>query len=153
MTQHILLPSMQVAIRKRYGQAAQRFRIPPPVFISLQGKFIKFDAQESVLVARFPVLEAYLNPYGSLQGGIISALIDNTLGPLSFMVAEPNVTRRLAVTYNRPISLDHKYVIVSGRLVRRDEPRLEFRAHVRDPMGSLMARARASHFILPSLNT
>jgi acyl-coenzyme A thioesterase PaaI-like protein len=143
-----LLTEMRDVIRERYGHTIQQFRIPPPVFVTLQGEFIEFDAHASVLIARFPVLEQYINPYGTLQGGMVSALIDNTLGPLSFLVAPPNVTRRLEITYNQPVTLDHKYVIVTGRLAERNEPWLEFRAHLRGPSGRLLARARASHWIL-----
>jgi len=34
-----------------------------------------------------------------MQGGMIAAAVDNTIGPLSFLVAAPNVTRRLEMKY------------------------------------------------------
>ena len=68
--------------------------IPPPVFTSMQGEFVDFDLEEGILVTRFPVRQDYLNPYGAMQGGMVAAAVDNTLGPLSMLVAPPNVTRK-----------------------------------------------------------
>jgi uncharacterized protein (TIGR00369 family) len=102
-----------------------------------------------VLSARFPILKDYLNPYGTLQGGVISALVDNTIGPLSFLAATPNVTRHLEMTYNRPVTPDLGFVEVIARLTERDDPKLIFKATVRDPASKLLARARATHYILP----
>lgn len=141
---------MQAILEERYGGYPVDFLIPPPVFASMRGQFLHFDPQDWVLSARFPILLDHLNPYGTLQGGIISALVDNTIGPLSFLAASPNVTRHLEMTYNRPVTPDLEYVEVTARLTERAYPKLIFKATVRDPSSKLLARARATHYILPS---
>jgi len=86
-------------LRDRLGDRVAEYAFPPPVFALMKGEFVELDLDAGLLSARFPVLESYLNPYGSMQGGMIAAAVDNTLGPLSVLVAPPNVTRRLEVKY------------------------------------------------------
>lgn len=135
-------------IKGRLGDRLDEFLIPPPVFTTMQGEFRAFDAEGGVLETRFPVLEAYLNPYGTLQGGMVAAAVDNTLGPLSMLVAPPNVTRRLQMKYSRPVTPDLGYITVQGKLVARDGRWLTFSAEVRAPDGALLARAQAVHWIV-----
>jgi len=135
-------------IHERLGERAGEYLVPPPVFGTMQGEFLSVDPEEGVLVTRFPVLAAHLNPYGAMQGGMIAAAVDNTLGPLSLLVAAPNVTRRLQVKYSRPVTIEVGHIVVTGRLAGREGRELAFRAEVRDPAGTLLARARATHWII-----
>ena len=122
--------------------------MPPPVFTAMQGEFVAYDPDRATLTARFPILESYLNPYGTMQGGMIAAAVDNTLGPLSMLVAPPNVTRQLGLTYSRPITLDARQILVTARLCGRDGLRLHLRAEVTDLDGHRLARAKAVHWIV-----
>jgi uncharacterized protein (TIGR00369 family) len=142
-------PSLLIEIiQKRLGDWADAYRIPPPVFIAMQGELLAFNSERGVLRARFPVLEKHLNPYGAMQGGMVAAAIDNTFGPLSMLVAPPNVTRRLELKYSRPVTPDLEHITVEGRLLERNGQRLKFSAEVRDQEGVLLARARAVHWII-----
>jgi len=114
----------------------------------MEGEFVELDMHAGVLKARFPMREAYLNPYGTMQGGMIAAAVDNTLGPLSMLVAPPNVTRRLEMTYSRPVTSDMPHIIVRGELLERDDRWLHFRADVRGPEGLRLARSKATHWII-----
>jgi acyl-coenzyme A thioesterase PaaI-like protein len=67
-------------INQKVQQFDSDFLGPPPVFESMQGEFLEFDEKDKVLKARFPILDTYLNPYGSMQGGMIAAAVDNVLG-------------------------------------------------------------------------
>ena len=78
---------------------------------------------------------------------MVAAAVDNTLGPLSMLVAPPNVTRRLEMKYSHPITIDLEYIIVEGVLLERDGRRLTFRADVRDLEGTLLARGKSYHWI------
>ena len=149
MKEHNDLPSwITDLLQQRLGGGFEEYLIPPPVFTTMQGEFLEFDAENGVLVTRFPVLEAYLNPYGSLQGGMVAAAVDNTLGPLSMLVAPPNVTRRLQMKYSRPVTTDLEFIVVRGRFLERQGQRLSFSAEVRAPDGALLARAQALHWIV-----
>ena len=114
----------------------------------MQGEFVAYDSDVGTLKVRFPILESYLNPYGMMQGGMVAAAVDNTLGPLSMLVAPPNVTRRLELTYSRPVRPDVGHIVVTARLVSHDGQRLHFRAEVTDPDGCRLARAKAVHWVV-----
>jgi acyl-coenzyme A thioesterase PaaI-like protein len=135
-------------IRDKLGDQQDRYLIPPPVFAAMEGEFLAFDRDAGILTTRFPVLQAHLNPYGAMQGGMVAAAVDNTLGPLSMLVAPPNVTRRLQMKYSRPATPDLKYITVNAKLRERKGRWLRFSADVRDPEGGLLVRARADHWIL-----
>lgn len=136
------------AVRDRLGDSVDEYMFPPPVFTAMQGQFLEVDFEAESITVRFPILDTYLNPYGSLQGGIIATIVDNTLGPLSMLVADSNVTRHLEMTYSRPIPLAMGYVVVTARLLEREGHRLSFAAEVRSPSGQRLARAKAVHWVL-----
>lgn len=135
-------------ISNKLGQKKDRYMIPPPVFITMKGEFITFDMEDGVLKTKFPVQEQFLNPFRSLQGGIVAAAVDNTFGPLSMLVAPPSVTRRIEMKYSSPVTPDLEYITVEARFIKRDHRMLTFRADVRDPSGKLLAKAKALHWIL-----
>lgn len=143
-----LPPAIMNAIRLNSANNDGTLLIPTPVFTTMKGEFLNFDPETASLTARFPVLPAYLNPYGYLQGGIIAALIDNTIGPLSVLIAPPNVTRLLEIKYSSPITPETGYVTVFAQLLDRKEPKLFFKAVVRDPQGKKVTSAKATHWIL-----
>lgn len=136
------------ALVANLGDRIEAYPVPPPVFKAMEGEFVAYDAGAATLTARFPVKEHYLNPYGTMQGGMIAAAVDNTLGPLSMLVAPPNVTRRLQVTYSRPVTLETAHILVTARLVGRDGRRLRLRADVTDLNGRRVARAKAGHWVV-----
>lgn len=134
-------------LRERLGERVDDYAFPPPVFYTMQGEFVALDLEEGVFKARFPVLEGYQNPYRAMQGGMVAAAVDNTLGPLSVLVAPPNVTRQLEMTYSRAVTMEMGHILVEARLVERKGRKLIFTAEVFSPEGERLARARALHWI------
>jgi uncharacterized protein (TIGR00369 family) len=135
-------------IHEKVSNLASDLLSPPPIFESMQGEFLEFKPESKMLKARFPVLETYLNPYGSMQGGMIAAAVDNVLGPLSVIVAPPNVTRNLEMRYSRPAMPGMEFIIVEAVFLHQEKRVLKFKASVRDPEGKLLARAKATHWII-----
>ena len=135
-------------IHSRLGERASEFLIPPPIFTEMGGEFIGFNQDEGWLRTRFPVRPQYLNPYRTMQGGVIAAAVDNTLGPLSMLVAPPNVTRKLEMKYSQPVHSDLKHIYVFARFLIRDGRLLRFATEVRKEDGTLLARAKATHWII-----
>lgn len=135
-------------IQAKFGERMRDYQFPPPVFTAMQGEFLEFDLSNGTLKARFPIRQSYLNPYGSMQGGMIAAAVDNTLGPLSVALASPNVTRTLELKYSHPVLPEMGYIIVHARLVDRDDPRLTFQARVSSPDGKKLATCKATHWII-----
>ena len=141
-------PDIREELEARLHGHGSGFKMPPPVFVAMQGQLIGYDSEENTLQARFPVLPEQLNPYGSMQGGIVAAAIDNTIGPLSMLVAPPSFTRRLEVKYRRSVTLESSHIIVEGRFVEQKKRQLFFRARVLDEEGNELANAKAVHWIV-----
>ncbi|MGD9002287.1 MAG: PaaI family thioesterase, partial [Anaerolineae bacterium] len=73
MTEHDrLLAAVRDILTAKLGERIDDYAIPPPVFTAMRGQFLAFDRDGGALTARFPVLETYLNPYGTMQGGMIA---------------------------------------------------------------------------------
>lgn len=142
------MSSIMEILHARLGDRIDEFILPPPVFDFMRGELLEFDPDSAYLKVRFPVLEDYLNPYGVMQGGLVAAAADNTLGPLSMLVAPPNVTRNLEMKFSHPVTPEMEYIIVAARLQEQDGRWLKFTAEIRDQGGKLLARARALHWIV-----
>jgi uncharacterized protein (TIGR00369 family) len=116
--------------------------LPPRVFSDMEGEFI--DLVEGIsLTARFPNKDRYMNPMGFMQGGIITAAIDNTLSPLSFMLGSPNVTQTISTTFKRPIKKTDRFVIVKAPMIEKTETHIVMQAEVKSDSGKLMANGVA----------
>jgi acyl-coenzyme A thioesterase PaaI-like protein len=144
-----MLPDFFVrAMEENVGENLKNLLLPPPVFSTLPCEFTAFDRESAILVAHFKIMEGYLNPYGTVQGGILAGFADNTIGPLSMMIAAPNMTRRFEMKYSLPVTMDTDWVEVSAHLASCEGRILHFSADIRDPSKRLMARARAVHWLL-----
>ena len=144
----MLPPSILEIVQERLGDRLDDYLIPPPVFQEMQGEFVDFDLEGGSLTTRFPILAKYRNPYGAMQGGMLAAAVDNTFGPLSLMVAPPNVTGRLEMKYIQPVTPEISHITIKAEFVEHHKRRLKFRAEVRDPQGTLLATAQATHWIV-----
>lgn len=143
-----VLDKLRHHLHKMHGERIEEYLIPPPAFQSMQGTLLDVDVEQGTLTTRFPILEEQLNPYRTLQGGYLAAMFDNTIGPLSMLVAPPNVTRRLQITYSKPAEPSVSKLTIQAVFQSREAQRLQFRAEARDPRGRRLARAQATHWIL-----
>lgn len=133
----------------RARASTSRLKIPPPCFLEMKGEYLAFDEAERVLVARFPVESRFENPLGHMQGGFVAAAIDNTLGPLAYLVAPPSATLQLSTQYLRPVAPDSGHIVVHGRVDAMTKSYLYLSARVLDPQDRLLAFAQTSCQILP----
>lgn len=137
-------------LKQQHGENLNNFIFPPPVFEIMQGEFLSYDPDCAILSVRFPVLESWLNPYGIMQGGMVAAAIDNSIGPLSALVASANVTRSMELKYSRAVTPEMKHVFVTAQLVERNGRWLTFKAEASNSQGQRLVRAKARHWILNS---
>lgn len=143
-----LLDQIMIILKKRLGDRLDEYAFPPPVFTAMQGEFITYDLENNTLIVRFPILESWLNPYGIMQGGMVAAAIDNTIGPLSVLVAPPNVTRHMELKYSRAVTPETGFITVSANLIEREGRWLTFKAKAHNPQGQRLVQAKAVHWIL-----
>ena len=132
---------------RAYAEEHPDLEIPPKVFPDMEAEILAYQEGESLRI-RFPVKERYHNPMGMMQGGMIVAAMDNTMGPLSFLVAPPSVTVQLNTTYLRPITAEEAYIEVEARVVEQAGRQLLLTADVYNTAGRRMAMGQATCTIL-----
>jgi len=133
---------------KHYPNGFNDVVLPPPVFLSMGAEFIKIDQKNAEIEVKFPIPISTLNPFGSMQGGMIAAAVDNAVGPLSMLVGPINFTRDMSLKYRRPVSKDYKYITVKANLTEQKGRRLFFSAEVMDPQGTLLVSAKLMNWIV-----
>ncbi|HEX9006559.1 MAG TPA: PaaI family thioesterase [Bacteroidota bacterium] len=124
-----------------YHQGAISF--PPACFRDMRARFVRYESR-ALLVVRLPVLERYCNPVGTMQGGFVTAAIDNTIGPLSYMAARrPCSTLDLHTQYIRAV-LPGDELTITGRVVSRAVTTLVLGAEAVNRKGRTVAIASAT---------
>lgn len=141
----------QLVVDKLAALAAseRKMTIPPPCFTEMNGDYVAFE-EGKALICRFPNDPRFRNPIGLMQGGFIVAAIDNTLGPLSYLVAPPSVTTQLNTTYIRPVTPRDAYIEVRGEVIEQTQNQLYLKATVQNPSGKTLCMAFATAQILAS---
>ena len=133
---------------KVLGEKITEFTLPPPSFEIMQCEIIDFNEEEKSLITKVPVLEQWQNPYGTMQGGMIDAAIDNAVGPLSMLVASANMTRTIETKLMKAITMEVEFLYVQAKLVEQKKRRLTFEVDVVDEAGVMYASSRVVNFIL-----
>jgi len=121
--------------------------IPPKVFTVMDAEVIDYEEKRSLTI-RFPVKDKYQNPLGHMQGGVIVAAIDNTLGPLSYLVAPPSATLQLNTQYVRPVTVKDQFIQVKAELVDKTRNLLLMRAEVRNEANKMVAICQATQQVI-----
>ncbi len=130
------------------GERVKEFKLPPPSFEVMQCEIIEFDEVEKSMLVKVPVLETWLNPYSTMQGGIIMGVMDNAVGPLSMLVAPKNITRNIESKLIKPITQELKYIYVSAVLFEAKKKRLIFDVLIRDKDENIYAKAKFTNWII-----
>ncbi len=117
--------------------------LPPKVFVDMRGEFIEFVEGIS-LTARFPNMERYMNPFGYMQGGIIVAAMDNTISPLSYVSAPPNITKEINTKYKRPVKASDQFIDVVATVAKKTTSNIILHAEVLNEKGKLAAKGVAN---------
>jgi len=134
--------------REVLGDKVKDFDLPSPSFEVMQCEVMEFDDVERSIVVKIPVLRSWLNPYGTMQGGMISAAIDNAVGPLSLLVVPLNVTRYMESKLIQPITMELEYIYVKASLVEQKKKRLIFEVTVEDASQNIYTKAKVTNWII-----
>lgn len=137
-----------VLYQKMQLESESALVLPPPSFTIMQSEIIEYNESERSLIVKIPVLEYWLNPYQTMQGGFINAAIDNAVGPLSLLVAPVNMTRTMETKFLKSIPLDTEYIYVHASLDERRKKRLTFHVTVEDDKGDVFSQSKVVNFIL-----
>lgn len=99
-------------------------------------------------IARFRPREEHQGYPGHLHGGIISSLLDETMGRV---LAPKNVwamTGRLEIKFRKPVPLDQELTVV-GELTRGRSRAYEARGEIRLPDGTLLVEGSGMYIRIP----
>ncbi len=140
------LDDVHLAIRADLGYCDSVLRQFPETF-SVPARYIK----HMMVVAG--ARDSFTNPVGSVQGGFLAAMLDDTLGPaLAATLADGEFapTLELKVSFLRPAVPGR--IIGTGRVVHRGGSIAFLAGELRDDVGQVLATATATVRIVRPLN-
>lgn len=120
--------------------------LPAPGIAKLLGwELISEDPSQGTIEVAFHPNETMLNPHGTVQGGMVAAMLDDTMGPALFSMSGGKVVASsidLNVSFIRPVKPGR--VIGRGRVINRGRSVVFLEAELFDTEGRLLARATSS---------
>ena len=116
----------------------------PPAAVLLGREVISVDAKSGEVQLRFLADRQFANRHGTVQGGMLAAMLDSATGN-AVMTNLPSdrtaVTTRLDTTFVKPAALGTLTAI--ARLIAQDERSALAEAKLIDSSGQIVAHARA----------
>jgi uncharacterized protein (TIGR00369 family) len=127
-------------------------RAPMPTAAKTLGwSMIHADTDRGEIEVSFEATEDFLNPAGTVQGGFLTAMLDDTMGPALAAVLEPGryaATLELKVSFLRPAMPGR--LVGRGRIVHRGSTIAFLSGELLDSSGSVVAVGSATARILRS---
>jgi len=118
---------------------------PPPAAVLLGFELVSIDPQAGTIEVAFTATEQFLNPAGTVQGGLLAAMLDDTLGPAlvaTLSHGEWAPTTDLHVQFLSPARPGR--IVGSARVVRRGGQVAFMAGELRDEDGNVLATATAT---------
>jgi acyl-coenzyme A thioesterase PaaI-like protein len=107
-----------------------------------------YTDDEGRCVARFQPRQEHQGFPGQLHGGIISTLLDETMGRVLQPMDVWAMTGTLEIKYRKPVPLD-KELTVTGELVRNRNRVYEARGDIRLPDGTPLVEGKGMYIRIP----
>jgi len=116
----------------------------PPAAQLLGREIVSVDAASGEVKLRFTARQEFANRHGTVQGGMLAAMLDSATGN-AVMVGLPShltaVTTRLDTQFLKPAGLGE--IVATARVVHRDDRSAEVIAELADSGGQIVATGRA----------
>ncbi len=130
------------------GEKVKDYNLPPPSFEIMQCEIVKYNKDEKFITIKIPTLESWLNPFGTMQGGIIMGAVDNAVGPLSLLVAPMSMTRNIESKLIKPITMEVEFIYVTATLFEQKKKRLIFDVVIKDIDETIYTKAKVTNWII-----
>jgi len=121
-------------------------RVAPPAAATLLGwDLVAVNPEAGTIEVAFTATEQFLNPIGVIQGGLLAAMLDDTLGPALVATLGPGQfapTADLHVQFLRPARPGR--LTGRGRVVRQGKDIAFLAGELLDDSGQIVAAATAT---------
>ena len=126
-------------------------RFPRPPCAELLGlTLLDHNAEEGWAKFSFEARRGFLNPAGYVQGGFLTAMLDDTMGPTALLVSKGTL-------YTASIDMNVSFLspakpgplFTEGRVVQMGKTIAFMEATIRDADGMTLARATSSARLVP----
>ena len=117
----------------------------PPSAAMMGWTLLEMDIEQRRIRIGFTATEAFLNPVGYVQGGMLAAMLDDTMGPAAIMMergAKLVSTIDMNVSFIAPAKPGALFA--EGRVIQHGKTISFVEAELRDEAGTLLARATSS---------
>ena len=113
-----------------------------------QGLHLDFDVARRRAETRFVPRQEHSGYEGVVHGGIVTALLDETMGWAIFHEGIWGVTARINVAFRQPILVGME-LVVTGTVTKETHRAIEMHGEIRDAAGVLLAEADATFLVMP----
>lgn len=133
-----------------YGELSVELPDAPPCYTSMKAR-LTAHKPETELTVVFPVMESFVNPAGSMQGGFITAAFDNVFGPLCYRASGTPASAMVHVntSYHRPVFPGDELAI-TARVKSKGKKIIHMEAEAYNRENKLVASAHCDYMILKS---
>jgi len=116
-----------------------------PIATLLGWKFLEFDAELQVIKVEMQARPEFVNPAGLIHGGMLAAMLDETLSPALAATLGPGEfapTLEIKVSFVAPAKVGR--IIGVGRIVSRGRSICFMEGQLHNEQGTLLATASAT---------
>jgi uncharacterized protein (TIGR00369 family) len=117
----------------------------PPAGVLLGWELVAVDPEAGTIEVAYTATDQFLNPFGAVQGGLLAAMLDDTLGPALVATLGPGEsapTTDLHVQFLRPARPGR--LVGRGRIVRKGRDVGFMSGELVDEAGEVVAVATAT---------
>ena len=121
----------------------------PPIHHLLGGHNIQWNADQTELEISYVALDSFTNPRGSVEGGMVCAMLDDVMGLFAYLANHetPATTINLTMDFLRPCQVGT--VITKCRFIKQGKTILNIESEAWQNE-KLLARSTANFMVLQS---